>query len=439
MRNTGRVLFALLFLVGVFGMATTGVELYVRLVYLSVLLLAGAWVWARLSLRGVSVSRRARSLRANMGDIFEENFEVQNNGSMPRLYLEVINHSTLPRAAGSRLLTWVGGHQSRSYLARTWLTRRGAYSLGPTVIGSGDPFGLFTVKATFPAADSLLVLPLIVPISDFPSPRGLLPGGKAIREKSMEITPHARGVREYVSGDPLKRIHWPSTARRGKLMVKEFEQDPQAEVWIFLDAQARVQAERPVPTEKAWEDWMFARRPELSLAPSTLEYGVCLAASLAHYFIQQRRAVGLVSGGPVYTVIPSERSERQEIKVLETLTFVTGQGKLPLSSLVDLQSPQMAIGSSAVLITPSPQDDVLLAVHLLQRRNLRPVVILLMADSFGGAPGSERIAEKLSARNIPTCCVYNGADLGEILAAFAAQYSIQEVRSWQNLPFIPST
>ena len=38
----------------------------------------------------------------------------------------------------------------------------------------------------------------------------------------------------------MRRIHWPTTARRGQLIVKEFEQDPQAEVWIFLDAQQRV-------------------------------------------------------------------------------------------------------------------------------------------------------------------------------------------------------
>ena len=53
------------------------------------------------------------------------------------------------------------------------------------------------------------------------------------------------GVREYVDGDPLNRIHWMSTARRDRLMVKEFELDPQSDVWIFLDAEREVQSTLP--------------------------------------------------------------------------------------------------------------------------------------------------------------------------------------------------
>lgn len=266
----------------------------------------------------------------------------------------------------------------------------------------------------------------------------MLPGGKAIRRKSYEVTPHASGVREYVTGDPFKRIHWPSTARRGRLMVKEFEQDPQSELWIFLDAQAGIQAEQESQEAQVWNDWMFSRRPKIKLAASTIEYGVCLAASLAHYFIEQRRAVGLVTNGPVYTVIPAERSERQESKVLETLVFVTAEGQLSLASLVDLQSPQMPPGASAVLITPSSRRDVLLAVELLQRRNLRPLVLLLMAHSFGGPPGSEALAEKLEERGVWVCKIYQNSNLTETLQSFAHSYQQLENRLWHTLP-LPSS
>ncbi len=438
-RHTGWIVFLLTLAVGGIGMAATGSLLYVRLVYMSVLLLLVAWLWTGISLRGVRVMRQARSLRASVGDIFEETIEVSNTTRLPRLFLEIENESNLPQAAGSRLVTMIGSRENRTYLARTWLTSRGAFPLGPTTLRSGDPFGFFTARKTFPSADSLLVLPLIIPLADFPSPPGMLPGGKAIRRKSYEVTPHAAGVREYVTGDPLKRIHWPSTARRGRLMVKEFEQDPQAELWIFLDAQVGIQAEQKPEVEQLWNDWMFIRRPKIKLAASTIEYGACIAASLAHYFIEQRRAVGLVTNGPVYTVIPAERSERQESKVLETLAFVSGDGELSLASLVDLQSPQMPLGSSAVLITPSSRDDVLLAVELLQRRNLRPLVLLLMAHSFGGRPGSEALAEKLEQRGVSVCKIYKDADLAETLQAFANAHKGLENHTWQAIPLSPST
>ncbi len=434
MRNTGWVLFLLLLLVGLLGMATTGASLYVRLVYLGALLLAATWLWTQISLRLLQVTRHARSLRASVGDVFEESFELANPSYLPRLFVEVKNDSSLPSAAGSRVLTLIGGKQNRTYQARTWLVQRGAFPLGPTRLRSGDPFGFFSIQRSYPATTSLLVLPMIIPLTDFPSPAGLLPGGKAIQRKSFEVTPHASGVREYVHGDPLKRIHWASTARRGKLMVKEFEQDPQSEVWIFLDAQQIVQAALPYEMPKMRDNWIFVRRPEIKLPPSTLEYGVSLAASLAHYFIEQRRAVGFVTDGPVYTVIPAERSERQESKVLETLAFVTGEGHLPLASLVDLQSPQLPLGSSALLITPSVDEEVILAVELLQRRNLRAVILLLMTQTFGGPGGSEELAAKLERRGVPVCKVYNQADLSVVLAGFAALHRQQEHRSWHAHP-----
>ena len=434
MRRTGWVLFLLLFLAGLFGMLTTGVALYVRLMYLGAFILFSAWLWSQISLNDLRIIRRARSLRASVGDVFEETFELVNSSRIPRLFVEVSNETSLPAAAGSRLLTWISPKEKRTYIARTWLAQRGAYPLGPTTLESGDPFGFFYKKRSFASTDSLLVLPLIIPIADFPSPAGLLPGGKAIQRKSMDVTPHASGVREYVHGDAFKRIHWSSTARRGKLMVKEFEQDPQSEFWIYLDAQNFIQAQLPYEAPSLRNNWIFTTRPELQLPPSTLEYGVSLAASLAHYFIAQRRAVGFVTDGPVYTVIPAERSERQEGKVLETLAFVTGKGKLSLASLVDLQSPQMPLGSSAILITASTRDDVILAVELLQRRKLRPVVLLLMAHTFGGKEGSEELALRLEQRGVPLCKVYNNANLSQVLSGFAALHHSQENRSWITPP-----
>ena len=438
MKNAGRIFFVILFLLGALGMVTTGSELYIRLAYFSGLLILVSFIWMYFSLARMHFERHARSLRASVGDIFEETFELRNTGRLPGLYVEVVNESDIPQATGSRILTWIRGRQKRSYLARTWLTRRGVFSLGPTTIASGDPFGIFPIKRTIPAVDRLLVLPLIIPIEEFFSPIGLLPGGKALRRKSPEVTPHASGVREYVSGDPLKRIHWPSSAHREKLMVKEFEQDPQAEVWIFLDAQRQVQTELPREAPTIWQEWVFGRRPELTLPPSTLEYGVSIAASLAHYFIAQRRAVGFVTGGPLYTVIPAERSDRQEGKILETLAFVTGEGRMPLPSLVQLQASQLPLGSSALLVTPSVDENILLALELLQRRNLRPVVVLLMAESFGGQPGSEELADKLAQRSVRVCQVRNGADLREILSGFAVQSNLQEFQPWRKQLSTPS-
>ena len=430
----GRFFVLLILAVGGIGTVVDGAVYYVRLLYLGVLLTFLAWVLTVFALRGIRVERRARSSRAGVGDVFEEHFEITNDSRITKLWLEVANETKIPNATGSRIVTILRSRQKRSYTARTWLTSRGGFSLGPTTITSGDPFGIFRVSKQFHATSNLVVFPMLFQVRDFLSPPGLLPGGKAIRRKSIDITPHASGVREYVPGDPMKRIHWPTTIRRDQLMVKEFEQDPQAEVWFFLDTHKNVHVAKTGAQHETppLDDLLLLRRRRVKLPPSTLEYSISITASLAHYFIEQRRSVGLLTASEhSYKVIPAERSERQEGKILEALAFLQGESTVTLPSLVSAQIGQLPQGSSAILITPMAWTELLLAVDSLQRRNLRPVVVLLMSRSFGGHQSNDDLAKSLVERNVPVCPVYCEADLSEALSSFSANTFSQE-SSWRQ-------
>lgn len=431
--RAGRILLALLFAIGVIGVITTGAAVYSRFIYLSLLMSIGGWIWTRWTVSGLRLLRNSRVLRANVGDIFEEHFEVVNGSRVLAPWIEIINQSAIPFASGSRLLTMLMGRQKRTYLARTWLTRRGAFSLGPTRISAGDPFGLFRASKDFAANQKLIVLPLLFEIQSFLFPPGLLPGGQVIRRKSSEITPHAAGVREYVHGDAMKRIHWPTSIRRDQLMVKEFEQDPQAEVWLYLDSQQTVNFEKPHQfDDMPIESLLFGRRPKFHLPPSTLEYSISITASLAHYFIAQRRAVGFASAGQTFTVHHAERSERQEGKILETLAFVEANGELSIAALVAAQASQLPQGSSAILITPTVRPELLQAVDDLQRRYLRPMVILLDAATFGGPDGTDKILISLRERRVPVCIIACDANLAQALSEFSSDLTSQDVRKWKS-------
>ncbi len=431
--RAGRILIALLLVIGVVGVIITGAAVYSRFIYLSVLLGIGGWIWTRWTANGLRLLRSARVQRANVGDIFEEHFEVVNGSRVLAPWIEVLNQSPIPFASGSRLLTMLMGRQKRTYLARTWLTRRGAFPLGPTRISTGDPFGLFRLSRDFAPDQKLIVFPMLFEIRSFLFPPGLLSGGQVIRRKSSEITPHAAGVREYVHGDAMKRIHWPTSVRRNQLMVKEFEQDPQAEVWLYLDSQKDVHFEKPhdydqVPVESV----LFGRRPKFHLPPSTFEYSISITASLSHYFITQRRAVGYASAGQAFSVHHAERSERQEGKILETLAFVEANGDLSIAALVAAQASQLPQGSSAILITPSVRPDLLQAVDDLQRRFLRPVVVLLDAETFGGPQGTDKILLSLRERRVPVCVIACNADLAQALSEFSSDFTSQDMRTWKS-------
>lgn len=393
------------------------VFVYYRIIYLLLALLTFAFLWAVLALRGVTVSRSARILRLPVGQIFEERFEIRNESWYGRLWIEVKDLSPLPEKQGSRVISGIGAHQLRSYFSRTLLIQRGAFRLGPTVLISGDPFGFFAINKAVPCEKTLLVFPFMVNLTKFPEPGGELPGGRALRRKSLEVTPYAAGVREYAPGDPLNRIHWKTTARKDRLMVKEFEQDPQADVWILLDAQAgtHVALADTRRVDRANHYWLIPQKLVIPLPPNSFEYGVSSAASVADYYLKRGRSVGFACAAQTLSVLPAEKGVRQMGKLLETLAFLQPEGKLSLVGLIEGQANQIPKGSTVVLITALCSEMLELAIEMLLRKDLRPVVIGLDAVSFGAHPIECGVFERLRAYGIPIRIIRNGDDLQKTL------------------------
>lgn len=389
---------------------------YQRLAAIIGLILLLSWLWAGLSIRRVSVQRIARVFRMQLGQLFEERFEITNQSNWVRVWFELEDASGLPGNAGSRVLSMIGPRRSRSYVTRTMLLRRGAFDLGPTIVSSGDPFGLFLFKSTFPATRKLEVLPYFVALNSFYTPVGLLAGGQALRKKTTEVTPYAAGVREYAPGDSLNRIHWKSTARRDQIMVKEFEQDPQADVWIFLDGYSSVHSGSLVASNFDIDPfWMWTEHQKVTIPPHTFEYAVSSAASIAAHYIRQGRSVGFVCAGQTFEVLPASRGERQLSKILETLAFIDCKGQLPIEAVIQSQASQLTRGSTAVLVTTSAANALIITVDDLQHRETRPIVVIVESESFGGLGSTADITTELISRRIPVKQVKLNSDLKESL------------------------
>jgi uncharacterized protein (DUF58 family) len=424
--RTAQAVVFFLFSISLLAGLVTGSTLYFRLSYLWGFLILTSWLMSFFSLKNVNVRRSTRSLRSQVGQIFEEQFEVRNTSKIPKLWLEVKDNSTLPGTKGSQVLTLIGKGEGRYYIARTRLTQRGVFHLGPTELYSGDLFGLFPKQREFLHNDTLLVYPLVVEILDFPNPPGLLPGGEELRRRTQQITPNASGVREYVTGDPLNRIHWLSTARRNRLMVKEFELDPLADVWIFLDAYKSVHStDDTTDTSSEMQEVWNIRRYKYTLPPSTLEYAVSTAASLARFYLQRDRAVGLVTEGPNLQILPCDRGGRQLNKILETLALVKSEGFLPLHALVEAQARHLPRGSTVVIITPSSSESVYRISDILLRRGLRPVAVLIDGSTFGNYTRNQLLVESMKSLGIPVCKLDYGDDLSSSLSTVLRPSIIQ--------------
>lgn len=414
--TTGQKVVLILLALSILAGLATGGKLYYRLSVFWALLFFGSWLWSIFSLRNLYFKRSARTLRAQVGQIFEERFEVQNQNRFPRLWLEVKDESSIPGSDGSRVITMLMGRQARFYLSRIRLIQRGVFPLGPTVIATGDLFGLFPREQVIPEKDSLLVYPMMVELKGFPNPPGLLPGGEALRRRTHQVTPNAAGIREYNTGDPLNRIHWLSTARRNRLMVKEFELDPMADVWIFLDAASNVQVTLKNDPSAAYAKDLWSRTGKIPLPPSTEEYGISIAASIVRDYLRRGRAVGLGCAGQHVSLISPDRGGRQLGKILEALALTRAKGNLPLHALIETQVKHMVRGSTIVIITPSTNREVALVVDFLIQRGLKPIVVLLDVLTFGGPPGSDQLAESIRLLGIPYRIVRKDDDLAAVLS-----------------------
>jgi uncharacterized protein (DUF58 family) len=216
----------------------------------------------------------------------------------------------------------------------------------------------------------------------------------------------------------MNRIHWASTARRNRLMVKEFELDPLAEVWIFVDGARAVQAALPhSPSDIARS--VLSHPPErMLLLPSTEEYTASIAVSLARYFLRRKRAVGMVCHGqssPPQVLAP-ERGPRQLGKILEATALLRAEGDLPISGLVMAQAQHLPRGSTVILITPSTEREVAVSIDHLLRFGHRPVAVLLDAASFDGPQGTAALEMAIAGLGVPVCRVPCGADVGTALS-----------------------
>jgi len=415
MNSAQRIIIVLLIISLLAGLLTAN-KIYYRLSLLWTLLLASSWLFSYMSLRGIKVTRQARFLRSQVGLVFEEKYEINNPGRLPKLWIEVQDGSPLPGTRNSFVLTMIGSKVSRTFTSRTRLLERGVFPLGPTKLSSGDPFGLFPISRIYENDEALLVYPLIVDIEKFPNPPGLLPGGDALRRRTPQITSNASGVREYVPGDPLNRIHWLSTARRNRLISKEFELDPLAEVWIIIDTYEEDHFSLPYSSEQYEVDIGWSERSEFSLAPSTIEYAVSIAGSLAKFYLRRDRTVGTVYARSALEIIPSDRGLRQLNKILESLSMIQADGKLPLQDVVEIEARHLPRGSTIVIITPNTSDKVFRITDVLLRRGLRPVVILIDSSTFGGLDFPIKLVASLKFLGVPVFKVSNGDNLVSVLS-----------------------
>jgi uncharacterized protein (DUF58 family) len=263
-------------------------------------------------------------------------------------------------------------------------------------ITTGDPFGFFRYTIKYGRPASILVYPRAIELPNFYLPPANLPGEGRFRRRTHYVTPNASGVRLYEPGDSFNRIHWPSTARTGDLMVKLFELDPASDIWIILDLDKS--------TNVGEGD------------DSTEEYAVKIAASVARFFLVANRSVGFIAYGKQFFVEEAQRGAQQYTHILEALALSRAEGDVPLGKLINEEAKRFGRHTTVVVITASTSEEWVASLQFISERGVKVAAILLEADTFGAEESSLMVFGALAAAEVYTYMVKKSDDLITSLA-----------------------
>src|SRR5437870_2677959 len=168
------------------------------------LLFVIAWVWPRLAIRGVTVTRRVDPGTPTVGEVYEETFEVRRKGWIPAPWVEVRDLSQINDYQPGRVISL--GSELVRWKARGVYRRRGWFALGPTSLRVREPFGLFERELKLTQRTSILVYPRVRPVPDLMTPSAQQVGSTTSFGAWADYPPETGGVRDYTTGDSFGLI-----------------------------------------------------------------------------------------------------------------------------------------------------------------------------------------------------------------------------------------
>lgn len=382
----------------------TGFSLSIRLGYVLVIMLAVAFVWSRIGFARIEASVRRPNRPMRVGEQLSEMVDIANHGGLPNPWIEIEEMTDIPGVRAGRIVDMPGMIVHRRFEVNAPMSQRGEFTLGPLVVRSADPFGLFPTSREFQGADRLLVYPRAVAIPDFAMAHLNLSGDSGHRRRTHLVSPHVSSVRDYVAGDSMSRIHWPSTARQSRLMVKLFDQGEAGEVWVIFDQHASTVAGKN--------------------ADSADECGATIAVSAVEKYLGMQLPVGYVSYGSHPMMSPPVRGGGQLESITRNIATGRPEGDVALVDALAELDPEIGTNTALVVITAARSHEWVAALQGFARRGVNVTVALLDRESFldGGqrtgtdADSNHDVLRALVQSGIRTYSVKQGVPLANALA-----------------------
>lgn len=328
------------------------------------LVFSGIWLasylWSKSLSAGLRIVRRQKFGWNQVGDVFEEIILLENRALLPALWLVIVDQTTLTGHSIS-LGTGIGSSSSRRWVKRTVCTKRGEYQLGPTRIETGDIFGVYKVTIHYPDSASFVVAPPVISLPlDIQISIGQTLHDNRFSNKRTEVSTVSVRTREYVPGDSLKRIHWLISAKKDEPHVRLYENiHASKSCWVILDLDEGVHS--------------------IGGENDSVEQAIVVAISLAHKFLKEGLAVGLLAQGTEFVLLPPGKGPGQ-LRQIQRLLATCQPGSQPLKQLLLRAWHYLGDDSNILVVTPSLEQDWIAHLRQNRRKRVRPTLVLLKAN-----------------------------------------------------------
>ncbi|MFN2389401.1 MAG: DUF58 domain-containing protein [Actinomycetota bacterium] len=315
--------------------------------------------------------RRVVPARIRAGDHVRVGFSVHNVGGRrtPIAALE----DGFPAFAPARvaLEALPAGSEGRLELVRR-AERRGAFTEGVVTLSSGAPFGFVSTRRTIVVASPVVVVPRWVDLTSFPILEPSSYPAEQLHERArtgggVEYL----GVREYRPGDPPRHVHWRSSARAGRLVVREYEEEAASRVALLVTGQ-----DTGTPPESAFEALVSA------------------AASIALYALVTGHPVDLIGPGVPGLTDPTRHD------VLDWLARL-GPSDEPVEALAAQAVKRVHRRGTVVVLAPTSgraAEGIMAGVRTAQTSGSRTVAVLARSTTWregSRVPGVVRAEDEL--------------------------------------------
>jgi len=248
--------------------------------------------------------------------------------------------------------------------------RRGLWRMGPIQVISQDVLGFFRKKKTKSIYSDVLIYPAVFRVFAFPKLASGSVSWMGVETAKISGDSHEFfGVREYQRGDAISKIHWPSTARHNKLIVKQFERNAVQEATIVLDL-------------KKGHDIGVGKE-------TTLEYAVKIAASISRYLINLGVFVQIIGYTKEAIVVPFGKGTSHMYKILEYLAKVQADGVFKLSQTMEEASFITPYSSTLITIMLDNDMEALSSLVQFRIKGIKLIVVVLATSTFGQLEGEE--------------------------------------------------